>query len=119
MMHLVWVFLGGGLGSISRYLIGNIFKNTSLFFPWGTLAANAISCIILGFLIAYNLKNPINTPSRLFLMTGFCGGFSTFSTFSGETYLLLQDGKFNIALTYVISSIIVGLLCIILGFRLA
>jgi CrcB protein len=118
MTNLLWVFLGGGLGSIARYGIGDLLKSQSLVFPWGTLLANAVSCIILGYLLAYNLKTPLSPSYRLLLMTGFCGGFSTFSTFSSETYLLLQDGKYNLALAYVAGSLIVGLLGIILGFRL-
>lgn len=117
-MHLWWVFLGGGLGSIARYLIGDALKMSSQLFPWGTLLANAISCIILGYLLAYHLKTPLSPSYRLLLMSGFCGGFSTFSTFSSETYLLLQDGKFSIALAYVAGSLIIGLLGVILGFKL-
>jgi len=119
MMQLFWVFLGGGLGSVARYLTGDLLKNYSGIFPWGTLAANAISCVILGYLVAYHLKSPISPGYRLLLMTGFCGGFSTFSTFSSEAYLLLQDGKFNLALLYVAGSIIIGLLAVVIGFRLA
>lgn len=118
MTNLLWVFIGGGLGSIARYLIGDLLKSHSLVFPWGTLLANAVSCMILGYLVAYNLKTPLSAPYRLLLMTGFCGGFSTFSTFSSETYVLLQDGKYQLALGYVGGSLIIGLLGIILGFRL-
>ncbi len=118
MINLLWVFIGGGLGSIARYLTGDVLKSYTQLFPWGTLLANALSCIILGYLVAYNLKSPLSPSYRLLLMTGFCGGFSTFSTFSSETYLLLQDGKFSLALAYVAGSLIIGLLGIILGFRL-
>jgi CrcB protein len=118
MTNLLWVFLGGGLGSIVRYAMGDLLKSYSLVFPWGTFLANAISCIVLGYLLAYNLKTPLSPSYRLLLMTGFCGGFSTFSTFSSETYLLLQDGKYKLALAYVVGSWIIGLLGIILGFRL-
>ena len=118
MMPLFWVFLGGGLGSMVRYLIGSALKTQSLIFPWGTLVANALSCIILGFLVAYSIKNSLSPSYRLLLMTGFCGGFSTFSTFSSETYTLLQEGKVNLALAYVAGSLLIGLLGIIIGFRL-
>ncbi len=119
MASFFWVFLGGGLGSLLRYWIGMALKGQSLVFPWGTLTANAVSCVILGFLIGYNLKHELSTSSRLLLMTGFCGGFSTFSTFSGEAYLLLQDGKIKLALAYLAASLAIGLLGIIFGFRLA
>ncbi len=118
MYQLLWVFLGGGLGSICRFLTGELLKSQSLFFPWGTLTANAISCIILGVLMAYHVKSPMEGTYRLFLMTGFCGGFSTFSTFSGEIFVLFQDGKLNIAFAYLATSLFIGLLGIFLGFRL-
>ncbi len=119
MLPFFWVFLGGGLGSLARYLVSDLLKSQSMVFPWGTLAANAISCVILGFLVGYHLKNDLSASYRLLLMTGFCGGFSTFSTFSSEAYLLLQDGKFKVALAYLAGSIMIGLLGVIAGFRLA
>lgn len=118
MINFIWVFIGGGLGSMARYWIGDALKSHSLIFPWATLLANAVSCIILGYLVAYNLKTPLSPSYRLLLMTGFCGGFSTFSTFSSEIYLLMQDGKFSLALAYIVSSLIIGILGVLLGFRL-
>lgn len=115
---LFWVFLGGGLGSIVRYLMGDILKNYSTDFPWGTFVANVISCIVLGALVGLTMKSELSMNQRLLFMTGFCGGFSTFSTFSAETFNLLQTGRWNIAVIYVLTSLILGVLAILLGIRI-
>ena len=118
MTNLIWVFIGGGLGSLFRYQLSIWLKPSAAGFPWGTLAANFISCIVLGFLINYNLKNGINSNYRLLLMTGFCGGFSTFSTYSAEIFSLFQAGKINLGLSYMGISLIVGLIGVGLGMKL-
>lgn len=113
MNNLIFVFLGGGLGSLCRYLI-NQFA-ISITFPKGTLIANVISCLILGFLIGLNSKVLLQTNYKLFLMTGFCGGFSTFSTFSSEIVALYQNGQISTAIAYSVGSVLIGIACIISG----
>lgn len=105
------VFFGGGLGSVVRYSLGKwINTQHSQDFPWGTLTVNIIACLALGLIIGLADHKQIISPSaRLFWTVGFCGGFSTFSTFSQETLYLLQNG-FNISLAlYIMGSL---LLCV-------
>ena len=119
MMNFLYVFIGGGLGSICRYGISRLIKQTDLHFPAATFVANVISCIILGYLIGLTLKDGMASSQRLLWMTGFCGGFSTFSTFSGETFQLLETGQTTTAMAYVLASLVVCILCIWLGIWLS
>jgi len=102
--NLLLVFFGGGLGSSVRFLLGrwvNALHNH--YFPWGTLVVNVLACFILGFVIGLaDHKQIISASSRLFWTVGFCGGFSTFSTFSNETLYLIQSG-FTVSLVLYIS----------------
>jgi fluoride exporter len=94
MKDLLLVFLGGGLGSTIRFSLGK-WVNTLHHhqFPWGTLVVNVVACLILGLVIGLaDHRQLISPASRLFWTVGFCGGFSTFSTFSNETLFLLQSG---------------------------
>ncbi len=117
MFPFLMVFIGGGLGSVCRYGISLILPKSDGI-PWATFTANAISCIVLGFLIGYQLNKGISTKYSLLLLTGFCGGFSTFSTFSAETYHLMQNGQTLLALAYVALSVLFCLVCIYLGLKI-
>ena len=104
MKELLLVFFGGGLGSTVRFSLGR-WVNTlhNHHFPWGTLVVNIVACFVLGFVIGLaDHKNVISASSRLFWTVGFCGGFSTFSTFSNETLYLIQSG-FTLSLILYIS----------------
>lgn len=114
-MNALYVFIGGGIGAVCRYAISLGINPSSKGFPYATLAANFASSIILGLLIGYYLGKVVPDRQKLLLMTGFCGGFSTFSTFSAETYNLINSQSFGIAITYVLSSIIICVLAIGLG----
>ena len=109
----LWVFLGGGLGSLLRYLIG-WWIPASGGFPWATFWANVISCVLIGLLLA--LAPVLSASTRLLLVTGFCGGLSTFSTFSRETFQLLERGEWLLALTYVTSSVVIGVALVFLAY---
>ncbi len=114
-LQLTLVFIGGGLGSVSRYAMSYFFP-IKVGFPWATFAANACACLVLGVLLGLDLSKGMNSSSRLLLMTGFCGGFSTFSTFSSEVFHLLQNGQYTIACSYIIASLVVGLVFVALGY---
>ena len=118
LINFAWVFLGGGLGSICRYGISLFFNYQTTAFPWATLWANVISCLILGFLVGANSHNLLSSQTKLLLMTGFCGGFSTFSTFSNENFQLIEGGQSTTALLYVAVSLLAGILCIFAGLKL-
>jgi CrcB protein len=106
---LVAVFLGGGLGSVMRLLIGSLaVKFVDSSFPWGTLIANFLSSLLLGLIIVHVAsKADYKSWVVSFLVIGFCGGFSTFSTFSYETVKLAQNGQFIMAGANVLISFII------------
>ncbi|MEM6628593.1 MAG: fluoride efflux transporter CrcB [Bacteroidota bacterium] len=106
MSNWIAVFLGGGLGSCCRYALSLWFPPKPLSFPFATLAANVLSCVVLGLAARYFLpKVPLHESWKLLVMVGFCGGFSTFSTFSRESLLLMQQGAALQAAFYILLSI--------------
>ena len=118
--NLFLVLLGGGFGSIARYLVSYFFsKNNAFHFPWATFIANSIGCLLIGLLFGYIQKNNLqNETLKLLLITGFCGGFTTFSTFSLENIQFIQNQNYNLAITYTLASLFVGFLAVIIGFKL-
>lgn len=118
-MNYLAVFVGGGLGSLCRYGIAQLLVSYNFVFPFATFFANVLSCIILGFMVGLSLKSDWTTPFKLLTMTGFCGGFSTFSTFSKETFLLFQDGNINYAFGNIGINIIICLIAIYSGILLS
>ncbi len=117
-MNLLWVFVGGGLGSICRYAVARGLDSSGFLFPMATFLTNGISCVILGILLGLSLRDGFEHHHRLLLITGFCGGFSTFSTFSAETLQLFQSGHHLHALANIFLSLIVCLVCIYLGLKI-
>ncbi len=108
MKTMLIVFFGGGLGSVIRYSLGKWISDLHTHdFPWGTLVVNVAACFALGLIIGMADHKQIISPSaRLFWVVGFCGGFSTFSTFSQETLYLLQSGFTTSMIFYITVSLL-------------
>ena len=113
------VFIGGGLGSMCRYGISHLLKVYQLEFPLATFLANVLSCFVLGFMVGLSLKEEMGIEQRMLIMTGFCGGFSTFSTFTNETFQLMQNAEYGYASLNIFGSLLVCGLFIYLGIRAA
>ena len=121
--NLLAVFIGSGLGGMCRYLCSNYIQSFTprAIFPWGTFAVNIIGCFIIGILYGlFDRNNICNPEMRLLLTVGFCGGFTTFSTFINENYLLFSHSSTNslIALFYLLASVFTGFIMLYLGHRL-
>lgn len=111
MKEALAIFIGGGLGSLARFGIGKwINQSVASPFPFGTLSVNMLACLVLGIIIGLaETKQLLSPANRLFWAVGFCGGFSTFSTFSAETLYLFQKNQSSSALLYIFGSIIICL----------
>ncbi|MGZ5135638.1 MAG: fluoride efflux transporter CrcB [Flavitalea sp.] len=115
--NLLWVAIGGALGSISRYL-GQRFLSQSFpqSFPVGTFTVNILGCFLIGILYGLSNKYQYFTPEfRLLMMTGFCGGFTTFSAFTLEGMQLLNQQRFLIFTLYFVLSVFIGLIATFMG----
>lgn len=117
-MQYLLVFAGGGLGSLLRYGIARGMSGYDFSFPYATLVANILSCIVLGFFVAWSLKGGVSDGMKLFFMVGLCGGFSTFSTFSNETFSLFETGNYAYAFANILGSVVVCLVAIYMGIKL-
>lgn len=120
MRDILWVFLGGGLGSVLRYGVTLLMsRQTASAFPWATLAVNVVGSLLIGLLSAWLARGVLPAESRLPLVVGLCGGFTTFSTFSNEMLSLLRTGQTALFALYVSLSLVAGLLAVWAGWRLA
>ena len=117
MKHVLLVFIGGGTGSVLRYLVGKIFNNSTQGFPWGTFSVNIIGSLLIGILMGMALKNSsLSENQTLLLVTGFCGGFTTFSAFAYENQVFLKEGDLTNFFIYTLGSIGLGLVAVFIGF---
>jgi CrcB protein len=115
--NLLLVGLGGSIGSMMRYAVSLLLKTKM--FPYATLSVNIIGSFIMGVVIAMSIKEAgLSNNWKLFLATGICGGFTTFSAFSMENMGLLQSGRLGMALTYIMVSIILGIVATFLGYHM-
>jgi len=119
MKIILLIGIGSFIGGISRYLLSLFIQNKFLStFPFGTLGVNIVACFLIGIVFGLSERGNFNMEWRLFLATGFLGGFSTFSSFSLETVGLLRDGQMWQAFTYIMSSLVICLLATFIGISL-
>ena len=116
MKQLLLVFVGGGLGSALRYIIGKYLNSSIQGFPFGTLAVNILGSLLIGIILGLALKNnSLSSNQTILLATGFCGGFTTFSAFAYENHEFLKSGDFANFALYTIASIVIGVLAVFFG----
>jgi len=118
--EIIYVGIGGGIGSIFRYLTS--FYSQKIFpgdYPWGTFLVNMIGCLVIGLLLGLIEKERMLFPQmRQLLIVGFCGGFTTFSSFAAENIRLIQSGQLMLVLLYTAASVLLGLAAVGLGLYL-
>jgi CrcB protein len=115
------IAVGAALGGVARYYLASaVQQRAGATFPWGTLLINVSGSLLLGFIIRYALATPtVSFEVRALLTTGFCGGYTTFSTYSYETAALLEDGQYQRAALYAFGSAFIALAATFCGFILA
>jgi CrcB protein len=119
--NIVLVGLGGAIGSVLRY-VSSIFVDRyfSSVFPWATFAVNIVGCLLVGLLLGIFERQQLATAEiRLLFVTGFCGGYTTFSTFAAENLTLIQYEQFGLAVLYTVLSVLIGIAAVWLGISLA
>lgn len=118
--HIILVALGGAIGSVLRFVFSIFINNKTNAFsaiPWGTWTVNIVGGFIIGLVFGYAAKSDgFQEYWRTFLATGICGGFTTFSAFTNENYLLLRAGNYSSFFIYIIISIVAGLLATATGY---
>lgn len=118
MTNFIIVFAGAGFGGALRYYMSNlIHKYVPPYFPYGTLTVNFLGSLILGFLIfAFDEKELVSSNVKLFIGIGFCGGFTTFSTFSFETFKLLNQGEIYLATANILGNVLLTIAGVYLAY---
>ena len=116
MKILIWVFIGGGLGSSFRYLLHLLFKNFNSQYPLATFSANLIGCLLIGLFFGILQKlNLLKGEAHFFFIVGFTGGLTTFSSFALDNLLLFRESSILQPLLYSIGSVIFGILMVVMG----
>ena len=116
MRILLLIGAGGFIGIICRYLVQQFIQNKLVStFPYGTLGVNITGCFLIGLILALSLKGYVTNDWRLFLVTGICGGYTTFSAFSMESVALFRSGEMLSGFTYIAGSVLLGLLATFAG----
>ncbi len=116
MKQLLLVFVGGGFGSVLRYVLGKYLNGQEGGIPFGTFTANILGSLLIGLILGLAAKNETLTGNQtLLLATGFCGGFTTFSAFAYENHVFLKAGDFTNFALYTIGSFVIGFLAVFFG----
>lgn len=114
--NILLVAIGGAIGSVCRYLLSGINVAS---WPWGTFAVNILGSLFIGLLVGLVSKGIVSPEIKLLLVTGFCGGFTTFSTFANESYSMMKAGDVLMTALYVGASVIIGILAVWGGMMLS
>lgn len=114
--NILLVAFGGAVGSVCRYLVSRLLEAS---FPWGTLVVNILGSLLIGLLVGLSGKSIVSPDMKLLLVTGFCGGFTTFSTFANESFAMMRTGEVLIAALYVGVSVAIGTLAVWLGMNVS
>jgi fluoride exporter len=111
------VGLGGFIGTVARFLISRYFQvNVTSVFPWSTFVVNIVGCLLIGIIYGISEKSEVLSPEiRLFLTVGICGGFTTFSTFSNDSFMLIREQEWLRFAIYTSLSIFIGLMAVYVG----
>ena len=116
-VKILLIALGGAIGSVSRYGLGGlVYRLFGSIFPWGTLAVNLIGSFLIGFLWAAFERTAIGSNMRIFVFIGILGGFTTFSSYTLETFNLLREGETRLAITNMLVSNFAGVAAVFIGF---
>lgn len=121
-MDFVWVTVGSALGGLLRYAITRWTLTLSVGFPYGTVLINVLGCLLIGYFGTFTLQSgryAVSDNLRLFVMVGICGGFTTFSSFSLQTFDLLRSGAWGRALANVLLSVVLCLAAVAAGHLIA
>lgn len=113
--NLLLVALGGAVGSMGRYLIAKLIDAS---FPWATLTVNIVGSLLIGLLTGLVSKEALSPEMKLLLVTGFCGGFTTFSTFANESFQLMKTGEALLAAAYIGASVVAGVMAVYAGLQM-
>lgn len=120
MKELLLVSIGSFFGGGARYLVSKAVQTwVAVSFPWGTMVVNIVGCFLIGLLSDMSLGGHISPTTKLVLVTGFCGGFTTFSTFMNENLLLGRGGAILPAILYTLLSLALGLMAVVAGYLIA
>ncbi len=113
-MNILAVGFGGALGAVCRYLLGQVIPKLGSGFPLATFAVNLLGCFAIGLVVGIAGRHTDIDPRLiLFLQTGICGGFTTFSTFSLESLTLIEEGRITIGILYIVLSVLLGLFALL------
>ena len=114
--NILLVALGGAVGSVCRYMLSGMNVAS---WPWGTFAVNILGSLLIGLLVGLVSKGIVSPEMKLLLVTGFCGGFTTFSTFANESFGMMKAGDALQMALYVGASVVIGILAVWLGINIS